>query len=216
MWLIVPLPGMVVTSQFCKCLVFPWPPCAGGQSAWSVHPNCGCGHGQRNDFLAFSTGNGKHAMILKGWWQEGVRLWSCSLHLTWKMSVCGCQSFVKEGEVGRRSFYSAVPGTGLPVLLIVTLIWRAMLLSGAVAAAWCGKGLLHFDRKKFSRKGRRKRGHLISSLHLQCKAERVLRDALRTEEKCSFIPLGGWCVSLLAISPSNAARRQFAHTAIFL
>jgi len=50
-----------------------------------------------------------------------------------------------------------------------------MLLSGAVAAAWCGKGLLHFDRKKFSRKGRGKRGQLISSLHLQCKAERGLK-----------------------------------------
>lgn len=76
-----------------------------------------------------------------------------------------------------------------------------MLLSEAAAAARCTMGLVHFDRKKFPRKGRGKRGHLISSLHLRCKAERILSDALRIEERFSFIPLGGWFIPLLLISP---------------
>lgn len=76
-----------------------------------------------------------------------------------------------------------------------------MLLSDAAAAARCAMGLGRFDRKKFPRKGRGKKGQLISPLHLRCKAKRILSDALRIEERFSFIPPGGWFVPLLLISP---------------
>lgn len=79
-----------------------------------------------------------------------------------------------------------------------------MLLGEAVAAAQCSMVLVRFDRKMFSGEG--KRGQLISSLHLQCKAERILSDALRIEEKFSFIPLSGWYIPLLLISPLTLKR----------